>query len=64
VPITGTYMVGGNPYSVLVVSRNSVGKIESYAFAVLAIDFLNKYAYFTEKETRPGIGKIYFITRD
>ena len=64
VPITGTYMVGGNPYSVLVVSRNMVGKIESYAFAVLAIDFLNKYAYFTEKETRPGIGKIYFITRD
>ncbi len=64
VPITGSYMVGGNPYSVLVVSRNTVGKMESYAFAVLAIDFLNKYAYFTEKETHPGIGKIYFITRD
>ncbi|WP_448522422.1 hypothetical protein [Pseudothermotoga sp.] len=64
VPITGSYMVGGNPYSVLVVSRNTVGKIESYAFAVLAIDFLNKYAYFTEKETRPGGSRIYFITRD
>jgi hypothetical protein len=64
VPITGTYMVGGNPYSVLVVSRNSVGKTESYALAVLAIDFLNKYAYFTERETRPGGGKIYFVTRD
>ncbi|MDK2924184.1 MAG: hypothetical protein PWQ90_1625 [Pseudothermotoga sp.] len=64
VPIKGSYMVGANPYSVLVVSRNSLGKIESYAFAVLAIDFLNKYAYFTEKETRPGGSKIYFITQD
>lgn len=63
-PITGTYMVGQNPYSVLVVSRVVRGKIEAYSMAILAIDFLNKYAYFTEKETRPGGQRIYFITRD
>ncbi|MBC7123638.1 MAG: hypothetical protein H5T94_10475, partial [Pseudothermotoga sp.] len=64
VPITGTYMVGGNPYSVLVVSRAVVGKVESYALAVLAVDFLNKYAYFTEKERRPNGSLIYFISKD
>lgn len=63
-PITGTYMVGQNPYSVLVVSRVVRNKIEAYSLAVLAIDFLNKYAYFTEKETRPGGQRIYFITQD
>ncbi|MEN3009187.1 DUF4900 domain-containing protein [Pseudothermotoga sp.] len=64
VPITGTYQVGSNPYSVLLVSRAVRGKIEAYALAVLAVDFLNKYAYFTEKEIRPSGQKIYFITRD
>ncbi|MGE0033910.1 MAG: hypothetical protein AB7S45_08585, partial [Pseudothermotoga sp.] len=64
VPITGTYMVGGNPYSVLVVSRAVGGKVESYALAVLAVDFLNKYAYFTEKERRPNGSLIYFISKD
>ncbi|KAF2957710.1 hypothetical protein AS159_08635 [Thermotoga sp. Ku-13t] len=63
-PITGSYMVGGNPYSVLVVSKGNRGKVESYALAVLAVDFLNKYAYFTEKEIRPGGGPIYFISRE
>lgn len=63
-PVTGSYMVGGNPYSVLVVCRGNRGKVESYALAVLAVDFLNKYAYFTEKEIRPGGSPIYFISRE
>lgn len=61
-PITGSYQISGNPYSVLVVARSSNNKIEAYSVAVVAIDFLNKYAYFTEKETRPGGQTIYFIS--
>ncbi|MFN4189426.1 MAG: hypothetical protein ACK4E2_00320, partial [Pseudothermotoga sp.] len=61
-PITGSYQISGNPYSVLVVARSSNNKIEAYSVAIVAIDFLNKYAYFTEKETRPGGQTIYFIS--
>lgn len=61
-PITGSYQVSGRPYSVLVVAKSNKNKIEAYSVAVVAIDFLNKYAYFTEKETRPGGQTIYFIT--
>ncbi|PLV56162.1 hypothetical protein [Thermotoga sp. SG1] len=52
------------PFYVLLVVRAQVGKAVVYKYAVLSSDFLNKYAYFTEKETRPGGGKIYFITQD
>jgi len=62
--LSASYQVYGNPYSALLVSRGINGKLEAYSVAIVSIDFLNKYAYFTEKETRPGGDIIYFITRD
>jgi len=53
-----------NPFFALLVVRAQVGKAVVYKYAVLSSDFLNKYAYFTEKETRPDGDKIYFITQD
>ncbi|MGJ8454316.1 hypothetical protein ACSFC1_03325 [Pseudothermotoga sp. U03pept] len=64
VPVSASYQVSGNPYSALLVSRGVNGKIEAYSVAVIAIDFLNKYAYFTEREKRPNGETIYFISRD
>ncbi|HOK82841.1 MAG TPA: hypothetical protein PLP64_01280 [Pseudothermotoga sp.] len=63
-PITGSYQVNQNPYSALVVSKANSGKLEAYSVAVVAVDFLNKYAYFTEIEKRPGGDTIYFISRE
>lgn len=64
-PITGGYVVGGNPYAVLAVSRSSVGKVEAYALAVLSIDSLNRYVYFSEKEMIETTGtRRYFVTQD
>lgn len=53
-----------NPFYALLVVRVQLGKAVVYKYAVLSSDFLNKYAYFTEKETKPGGKKIYFITQD
>ncbi|HEY8541988.1 MAG TPA: hypothetical protein VIL29_06360 [Pseudothermotoga sp.] len=63
-PIAASYQANGRPYSAFLVSRATSGKIEAYSVAVVAVDFLNKYAYFTEKETRPGEQTIYFISKE
>lgn len=48
----------------LLVSRAQVGRAVVYKYAVLSTNFLNKYAYFTEKETQTDGRIIYFITQD
>ncbi|MCD6551546.1 hypothetical protein, partial [Thermotoga sp.] len=52
------------PFYALLVVRVRVGRATVYKFAVLSPKFLNKYAYFTERETRTDGRKIYFITQD
>ncbi len=61
-PITASYQIQNKPYAALLVSKSNSGKLEAYSAAVIAIDFLNKYAYFTETEYSPNIGPIYFKT--
>ncbi|PLV59860.1 type II secretion system protein [Thermotoga sp. KOL6] len=52
-----------NSYYTLLVARSQVGRAVVYKYALLSSNFLNKYVYFTEKETRNG-EEIHFITQD